>query len=151
TSLRRAVSHQPDERLSNQSGAELLIPRELRGRSAVLQKTCRARTAAGWRARGTNALPEDSWCSPVNNCRVLYMGHWLDDVTKTPLPQCVSECAPRRAARQRAITRASVKVSTYEIEGKVTRYNRAAPEGIYEVTIQTRAMTGHPSTAAPSI
>lgn len=35
-------------------------------------------------------------------------------------------------------SRASVKVSMFEFEGKVTRYDHAVPEGIYEVTIEVR-------------
>ena len=32
-------------------------------------------------------------------------------------------------------SRAAVNVSIYEFEGKVVRYDRAVPEGVYEVTI----------------
>ena len=35
-------------------------------------------------------------------------------------------------------SRAAVKVSMYEFEGKVVRYNRAVPAGVYEVTIKVK-------------
>jgi hypothetical protein len=35
-------------------------------------------------------------------------------------------------------SRASAKVAMYEFQGKVVRYDRAVPEGVYEVTISVK-------------
>jgi hypothetical protein len=35
-------------------------------------------------------------------------------------------------------SRAAVKVSVYEFEGNVIRYEPAVPEGVYEVTVKVR-------------
>jgi hypothetical protein len=41
-------------------------------------------------------------------------------------------------------SRASVRVSVYEIEGKVVRYDPAVPKGVYEVTIKGRNNQDYP-------
>jgi len=39
---------------------------------------------------------------------------------------------------ERLRSHASVKVSIHEIQGRIVRYNRDAPEGVYEITIQAK-------------
>ena len=35
-------------------------------------------------------------------------------------------------------SQASVKVSIHEFQGRILRYDRAAPEGVYEITVQAK-------------
>jgi hypothetical protein len=45
----------------------------------------------------------------------------------------------RRLEEQFALkSRAAVRVSMYEFEGHVVRYDRPVPEGVYEVTVKVR-------------
>jgi hypothetical protein len=57
-------------------------------------------------------------------------------VLGSPAPKLEGQFAPK--------SRAPVKVSVYEFEGKVVRYDSAVPAGVYEVTIKGKNRQDYP-------